>query len=67
MIIRRNEYTFQSTQKDCYLWLVVSGAPSEHWEHLSDQKDENDEQCPCQIKLSRTSQDDAMINSYHED
>ena len=35
-----------------YLWLVVSGAPSEHWEVSG--KDENNEQWPYQIKLTGT-------------
>ncbi|WP_162796255.1 DUF6055 domain-containing protein [Pedobacter namyangjuensis] len=35
-----------------YLWLVVSGAPSEHWEVSA--KDENNEQWPYQIKLTGT-------------
>ncbi|WP_443938722.1 DUF6055 domain-containing protein [Pedobacter sp. MW01-1-1] len=38
-----------------YLWLIVSGAPSTHWEHLTDGKDDNDEQWPYQIKLTGTS------------
>ena len=37
-----------------YLWLVVSGAPTQHWEHITDGKDENDEQWPYQIKLTGT-------------
>lgn len=37
-----------------HLWLVVFGAPTEHWEHLTDGKEENDEQWPYQIKLSGT-------------
>lgn len=37
-----------------YLWLVVTGAPAEHWEHLWDEKTANDEQWPYQIKLSGT-------------
>jgi len=41
--------------------LVVSGAPKEHWEHLSDGKPDNDEQWPYQIKLSGTSLDDSQI------
>jgi hypothetical protein len=53
---------FKVPKKTKYLWLVVSGAPTEHWEHLSDQKDDNDEQWPYQIRLSGTSLDDAMIN-----
>ena len=37
-----------------YLWLIVSGAPTTHWEHITDGKDENDEQWPYKIKLSYT-------------
>ena len=37
-----------------FLWLVVSGAPTKHWEHITDGKDENDEQWPYQIKLRGT-------------
>jgi hypothetical protein len=44
-----------------YLWLVVSGAPTEHWEHISDGKDENDEQWPYQIKLSGTSLAEGVV------
>lgn len=44
-----------------YLWLVVSGAPLSHWEHLTDGKEENDEQWPYQVKLSGTSLDESVI------
>lgn len=44
-----------------YLWLVVSGAPTEHWEHLWDGKPENDEQWPYQIKLNGTSLHDSVL------
>lgn len=37
-----------------YLWLVVSAAPAVHWEHLFDEKKENDEQWPYEIKLNHT-------------
>lgn len=37
-----------------FLWLVVSGAPSTHWEHITDGNDENDEQWPYKIKLTGT-------------
>ncbi len=39
-----------------YLWLVVSGAPKEHWTVSG--KDENNEQWPYEIKLTGTSLDD---------
>jgi len=52
---------FTVPEKTTYLWLVVSGAPREHWEHLSDAKKENDEEWPYQIKLSGTTPDDSMI------
>lgn len=44
-----------------YLWLVVSGAPTQHWEHITDEKASNDEQWPYQIKLAGTSLDDSVI------
>lgn len=44
-----------------FLWLVVSGAPTEHWEHLWDENVNNDEQWPYQIKLTGTSLDDTVI------
>jgi hypothetical protein len=40
-----------------FLWLVVSGAPTEHWAHDVDGDDKNDEQWPYQIKLTGTSLD----------
>jgi hypothetical protein len=49
---------FKVPKKTQHLWLVVSGAPSEHWIHDVDGKDENDEQWPYQIKLAGTSLDD---------
>jgi len=44
-----------------FLWLIVSGAPTEHWSHEIDGNDENDEQWPYQIKLTGTSLDDSVI------
>jgi hypothetical protein len=57
----KGQAKFTVPEKTAYLWLVVSGAPTEHWEHLADGKDENDEQWPYQIKLSGTSLDDSVI------
>lgn len=45
-----------------HLWLVVSGAPTEHWEHLWDDNANNDEQWPYEIRLTGTSLDAAMVN-----
>ena len=36
------------------LWLVVSGAPQEHWHHVWDDSTYNDEQWPYQVKFSNT-------------
>jgi len=48
-----------------YLWLVVMGAPTEHWETVlrwNDKKGENpDAQWPYQIKFTGTSVDDSVI------
>jgi hypothetical protein len=44
-----------------WLWLVVSGAPTEHWEHLTDGKNDNDEQWPYRVKLQGAAIDTAFI------
>jgi hypothetical protein len=36
------------------LWLVVSGAPQEHWRHAWDDDDTNDEQWPYQVQFANT-------------
>ena len=36
------------------LWLVVSGAPQEHWHHAWDDNDANDEQWPYQVRFANT-------------
>ena len=36
------------------LWLVVSGAPQEHWHHVWDDNDANDEQWPYQVAFANT-------------
>ena len=36
------------------LWLVVSGAPQEHWHHAWDDDDTNDEQWPYQVQFVNT-------------
>ena len=55
------ETTFNVPQNTEYLWLVVSGAPTEHWIHEIDWKDENDEQWPYKIKLMGTALDESVI------
>lgn len=47
--------SFTVPKETAELWLVVTGAPTTHWEHLSDGKEENDEQWPYKIKLLGTS------------
>jgi hypothetical protein len=44
-----------------YLWLVVSGSPTQHWEHVSDGNINNDEEWPYQIKLSGTTLHSSVI------
>lgn len=36
------------------LWLVVSGAPQEHWPHAWDDNNANDEQWPYQVQFGNT-------------
>lgn len=47
--------TFTVPAETTNLWLVVCGAPTEHWTHEIDQKPETDEQWPYQFKLTGTS------------
>ena len=58
--------TFKVPEYTEYLWLVVSGAPSEHWpvgmRRRAKPGDNLDEQWPYQIKLSGTTLDDSVIN-----
>ena len=55
------EGKFIVPEHTAYLWLVVSGAPTEHWEHLTDHKVDNDEEWPYQIKLSGTTLHSSVI------
>jgi hypothetical protein len=47
--------SFKVPEDTRFLWLVVSGAPAEHWIHKTDGDEKNDEQWPYRIKLSGTS------------
>lgn len=47
--------TFTVPDNTANLWLMVCGAPTEHWIHEMDFKPENDEQWPYQIRISGTS------------
>lgn len=58
--------TFKVPKKTVYLWLVVSGAPKEHWPIVfrwgpPKPDDPKEEQWPYQIKLSGTTIDKSMI------
>ncbi len=44
-----------------YLWLVITGAPTEHWIHELDRKPETDEQWPYRIRLTGTAPDESII------
>jgi hypothetical protein len=49
----------QSLSFDCpancsKLWLVVSGAPQEHWHHAWDDNNSNDEHWPYQVRFGNT-------------
>jgi len=55
------EIAFKVPKNTKFLWLVVSGAPTEHWIHEIDGKEENDEQWPYQMQLHGTSFDDSVL------
>lgn len=46
--------SFSVPENTRYLWLVVSGAPTKHWQHITDGKPDNDEQWPYEIQLTGT-------------
>jgi hypothetical protein len=46
--------TFTCPDNCSKLWLVVSGAPQEHWKHEWDDNDDNDEQWPYQVQFKNT-------------
>lgn len=59
--------TFKVPKNTEYLWLVVLGAPTEHWpiamrRRGSAAEDNKEAQWPYQIKLSGTSLDDYVIS-----
>ena len=45
---------FTVPENSSYLWLLVTGAPTEHWSHVVDYDSVNDEQWPYKIKLTGT-------------
>jgi hypothetical protein len=54
--------SFVVPENTTHLWLVVSGAPTVHWQHLWDENVNNDEQWPYEIKLTGANLNPAMIN-----
>ena len=46
--------TFSCPDNCSKLWLIVSGAPQEHWKHPWDDNDNNDEQWPYRVKFTNT-------------
>lgn len=57
-----NNVKFTVPENTEHLWLVVSGAPTEHWEHIWDGNSDNDEQWPYQIKLTGTTLHSSTLN-----
>ena len=56
---------FKVPKKTAYLWLVVMGAPAEHWPVSTGRRTEGnnntEEQWPYEIKLAGTSLDDSVV------
>jgi hypothetical protein len=57
--------TFKVPENTQYLWLVVSGAPTEHWTVVMGRRakpaDNLEEQWPYQIKLTGTTPDESVL------
>lgn len=49
------------------LWLVVSGAPQQHWKHEWDDDDSNDEHWPYQVKFTNTNLLGVFDNPIHDE
>ena len=54
------EFTVPANTKS--LWLVVTGAPTEHWTHVEDHKAETDEQWPYRFRLTGTAPDKSSLH-----
>ncbi len=58
--------TFKVPENSEFLWLVVMGAPTEHWPVLgrrrASSENNSEEQWPYQIKLTGTTLDDSVIS-----
>lgn len=50
----KGRLTFAVPANCSNLWLVVSGAPQEHWRHAWDDDNTNDEQWPYQVQFANT-------------
>lgn len=48
------------------LWLVVSGAPQQHWRHAWDDNDTNDEQWPYKVQFQNTNLFGIFDNPIHD-
>jgi len=49
------------------LWLVVSGAPQEHWRHAWDDDNSNNEQWPYQVQFTETNLFGFYTNPIHNE
>jgi hypothetical protein len=59
--------TFTVPEGTKYLWMVVSGAPTEHFEHMNDNDATTDEQWPYQFQLVGTSPDPSVLDLSKRD
>ena len=63
----KGKTTFKVPQNTEYLWLIVSGAPTEHWPIMMGRgatpTDNVEEQWPYRVKLSGTTLDDSVIKN----
>jgi len=52
---KKGKATITIPQDAKELWLVVTGAPTEHQNHVWDDKPDNDENFPYKVKFTNTS------------
>jgi len=58
-------FTFGCPANCSKLWLIVSGAPQEHWRHAWDDNNTNDEQWPYQVQFVNTNLDGQITGTAH--
>ncbi|MFZ1517119.1 MAG: DUF6055 domain-containing protein [Saprospiraceae bacterium] len=50
----KSSLSFTSPENCTHMWLIVTGAPQQHWRHAWDEDNSNDQHWPYQVKFENT-------------